>query len=62
MAEIQDFSQAIDNQKEIIIKLQAILKDKIEIYSSEELDDLTSAIQYAAETLNNLADYDREYE
>ena len=62
MAEIQDFSQAIDNQKEIIIKLQSILKEKIEIYSSEELDDLTSAIQYAAETLNNLADYDREYE
>ncbi|MGF1490504.1 MAG: hypothetical protein ACFBSE_25720 [Prochloraceae cyanobacterium] len=59
MAEIQDFSKAIENQKEIILKLQQILQEKIEIYSSEELEQLSSAIQYAAEALNNLEDYDR---
>ncbi len=59
MLQMQDFTKAIDNQKEIIIKLQEILKDKIEIYSSEELEELTSSIQYAAEALNNLAEYDR---
>ncbi len=57
MLEMRDFSEAIANQKEIIIKLQEILKEKIEIYSSEELDELSSAIQYAAEALNNLAEY-----
>jgi len=59
MSETKDFSKAIENQKEIILKLQEILQEKIEIYSSEELEQLSSAIQYAAEALNNLEDYDR---
>ena len=59
MLEIQDFTRASDNQKEIILKLQEILQERIETYSPEELEELSSAIQYATEALNNLAEYDR---
>lgn len=46
MLEIQDFTRARDNQKEIILKLQEILQERIETY-------------YATEALNNLAEYDQ---
>lgn len=56
-----DFTNSVSYQKELIIKLQLLLKGEIEGKAdSERLEELSSAIESATEALNNLTQYFRE--
>ncbi|NEO31841.1 MAG: hypothetical protein F6K36_15675 [Symploca sp. SIO3C6] len=56
-----DFTNSVSYQKELIIKLQQLLKAEIEGKAdSEHLEELSSAIESATEALNNLTQYFRE--
>ena len=58
MKESTDFTQALINQKQLIIKLQEKLSQEIEEEGdSEVLEELSIAIESATEALTNLAQY-----
>ncbi|NEO01711.1 MAG: hypothetical protein F6K50_41905 [Moorea sp. SIO3I7] len=61
MMESTDFTHSVSYQKELILKLQALLKKEIEGKAhSERIEELSSAIESATEALNNLTQYFRE--
>ena len=56
-----DFTNSVGYQKELIIKLQKLLKDEIEGEAdSERIEELSSAVESATSSLNNLTQYFRE--
>ncbi|MDJ0715599.1 MAG: hypothetical protein QNJ54_15445 [Prochloraceae cyanobacterium] len=58
MTQALDFKETIENQKQLIVKLQELLKREIEAKAkSEKLEELSSAIESATEALNNLKEY-----
>ncbi|NEO24167.1 hypothetical protein [Moorena sp. SIO4A5] len=61
MMESTDFTHSVSYQKELILKLQALLKKEIEGKAhSDRIEELASAIESATEALNNLTQYFRE--
>ncbi|NET65329.1 MAG: hypothetical protein F6K63_13455 [Moorea sp. SIO1G6] len=61
MMESTDFTHAVSYQKELILKLQELLKKEIEGKAhSDRIEELSSAIESATEALNNLTQYFRE--
>lgn len=61
MAQELDFTLSVSYQKELILKLQELLKKEIQgKSSSERIEELSSARTSATEALNNLTHYFRE--
>lgn len=61
MTELADFTHSVNYQKELILKLQELLNKEIERKSSSErIEELSSAIESATESLNNLTQYFRD--
>ncbi|AOW98847.1 hypothetical protein BJP34_04720 [Moorena producens PAL-8-15-08-1] len=58
MMESTDFTHSVSYQKELILKLQELLKKEIEGKAhSDRIEELASAIESATEALNNLTQY-----
>ncbi len=56
-----DFTHSVNYQKELILKLQLLLKKEIEGKAkSDHIEELSAAIESATEALNNLAQYFKE--